>query len=373
MMFSMTSFSRRKCWFPFLFPFSLLYGIIVSIRNKLFDLHILRSIEFDLPVISVGNITVGGTGKTPHVEYLLTLLSRQFHVAVLSRGYKRKTKGFILAGEGSSPEEIGDESYQMKLKFNQVLVAVDENRVHGIDMLKQKAEKLRCVILDDAYQHRHVRPGLSILLVNFYRPLHKDHILPLGDLRESRCGINRADIVIITKVPRDIKPGEAQDWIKDMNITPHQCLYFTTFQYGSIIRVFDGENKLRNLIDFDRKTLQILLLTGIANNEPLYRELSKYCNSIQVLKYSDHHAYSMADLRAVHKLFRNLQGKNKLVITTEKDAVKIRKIDTIDFELKESMYYLPIQVKFVDDKQVEFEQHILDYVAKNKRVGRFHS
>ena len=206
-------------------------------------MRILKSVEFEFPVISVGNITVGGTGKTPHVEYLIDLLSEKFHIAFLSRGYRRKTKGFVQAGKNSGPDEIGDEPFQVHRKFQDITVAVDEKRVHGIEQLKKKNKKLQCIILDDAYQHRHVKPGLNILLIDYHRPLHKDFLLPAGDLRERIYGMHRANIVIVSKVPNNIKPIEKRIWIKDLNLFPYQFLYFTELEYGKLTPVFWEKQK----------------------------------------------------------------------------------------------------------------------------------
>ena len=222
---------------PALLPFSPFYGMVVRIRNLLFDINILRSTRFNIPVISVGNITVGGTGKTPHVEYLVQLLRNDYKLAVLSRGYKRKTNQFILASKSSGITEIGDEPKQIKLKFPGVYVAVDSNRVRGIRTLMQSIHNLDMVILDDAYQHRYVKAGLSILLIDYNRPIFKDMLLPAGNLREPRNNLNRADIIIVTKCPEILTSSQRGDFITRLRPNSKQAIFFTKFAYGSPVPV----------------------------------------------------------------------------------------------------------------------------------------
>ena len=362
----------RRSLAPVLFPVSLVYSVVTGIRNKLFDLNIIKSTEFDFPVISVGNITVGGTGKTPHVEYLVNLLSGHYKIAVLSRGYRRSTKGFILADINSAPEDIGDESCQINRKFEDVPVAVDENRVRGIRMLKKKIKNLRCVILDDAYQHRKVHPGVSILLIDYNRPLRNDRMLPLGNLRENRHNIHRANIIIVTKVPHKIKPIEKRLWVKDLNLFPYQFLYFTSFQYGKLTPVFLKNGKKMEFNDLDKKSTGIILVTGIANPDPLYDKVKKYSRSVYHYRFPDHHAYSAGHLEDIYKRLSSLRGTIKLIVTTEKDAVKMRQLASVDTRIKELIYYVPIKIKFLGETQEEFDQIILKYVGKNKPIGRLH-
>jgi tetraacyldisaccharide 4'-kinase len=365
----MVSHSVRRILAPLLFPVSLIYGFVTSIRNSFFNLGILKSTEFGFPVISVGNITVGGTGKTPHTEYLLRLLGEKYPVAYLSRGYKRKTKGYILASESSSPDEIGDEAFQISNKFSGIRIAVDENRVHGIQMLKEKFRDLKCVILDDAYQHRYIQAGVSVLLIDYNRPMHKDYLLPAGDLREKRSGIHRANIVIITKVPDSIKPIEKRIWIKELSLYPYQFLYFTTLKYGPLTSVYEKKKKpeIRDL-----KKYSVLMVTGIANPAPLYEKLKATYHRVDRLCFADHHKYTHSDAENIHARFKAIQAPDKLIITTEKDAVKLRDISSSEDVLKENLYYLPVEVKFLFDQGTEFDENILEYVGKNKRISRLH-
>lgn len=360
----------RRSLSPLLLPFSLFYGIAVSVRNKLFDLHILKSTTFNFPVISVGNITVGGTGKTPHVEYLVELLSKKFRVSILSRGYKRKTKGFHLADKKSTPEEIGDESFQVFSKFRNVTVAVDEDRVHGIHELKKKIPDLQAVILDDAFQHRYVTPGVSIVLIDYYRPIHQDCFLPAGNLRESTYAIKRANIVIVTKVPEHIKPIEKRLWKKDLKLFPYQFLYFTTFGYGRLIPVFKSNKQTFSMEDIGDAS--VLLVTGIANPAPLLEKVTSCENEVFKMYFPDHHDYNETDLNAIKNKYEKLKREKKIIITTEKDAIKLGKLAHVDRTIKEKMYYLPVHVKFLDDKQGEFDTNIINYVATNKEINRLH-
>ncbi len=352
----MVRHNLRKKLRLLLFPFSLLYGIAVFVRNKLFDFKILKSTEFDFPVISVGNITVGGTGKTPHVEYLAALFPEKNKLAILSRGYKRKTKGFLAADKNSTPETIGDEPFQMFSKFKNIIIAVDENRVHGINMLKEQNPKLQAVILDDALQHRYLKPGISILLIDYYRPLHKDLLLPAGDLRESRRSIKRADIVIVTKTPDNITGNEISHWQKKLKLNLQQSLFFTGFEYEKPIPVFSS-NKT-NLSFEDIAGASVLSLTGIANPAPFLSKVKSGKAEVASLKFPDHHEYTQKDLQLINSRYQKLKGKKKLIITTEKDAIKLNKLTKAAPHIQECMYYLPIKVKFQDNKQKDFDSKI---------------
>jgi len=357
---------------PLLVPVSFFYAIITRLRNQLFDLGIIPSVEFDFPVISVGNITAGGTGKTPHVEYLIHLLNQKKKIAILSRGYKRCSRGFVLASKGTTPSQIGDESFQIWQKFRNILVAVDEKRVRGIRLLMKQDPEINCIILDDAFQHRHVLPGVSIVLIDYFHPLSTDRMLPAGNLREQRDGIHRANIVIVTKVPHEIKPIEKRLWIKELNLFPYQFLYFSTFSYGELIPVFDKKQKKLSLDALSEMKPSVLLVTGIATPQPLKDMLITCCSSIEHLQFSDHYDYALKDIKEIEKCFSVLPGNSKLILTTEKDAVKIKTLGAVDRLLKTALYYIPVRVVFLDEKQKEFDANILDYVAKNRRISRLH-
>ncbi|MCG8697592.1 MAG: tetraacyldisaccharide 4'-kinase [Bacteroidales bacterium] len=355
-----------------LYPFSLLYGLLVTVRNKLFDWNILKGVNYNFPVICIGNITVGGTGKTPHVEYLVNLLQKDFNIGVLSRGYKRKTKGYVLATKKSSPDDIGDEPYQLKRKHKKLNVAVCEKRTVGIENLQKDVESLQGVLLDDAYQHRYVKPGVSILLIDYHRPIYKDFMLPYGSLRDSKSQLHRANIVIVTKVPGDIKPIEKRIWIKKLKLRPYQFLYFSTYQYGHLTPVFKSSKGEVQISDLKNHKASVLLVTGIANPKPLKKYLSEYKLNVEERIYPDHHDYTLKDIEEIRKKFKAIEGKYKLIITTEKDAVKLQHISDFPRTFKEKLFYIPIEVKIMDGKRTEFEKNIISYVKKNKEISRLH-
>jgi len=354
-----------------LYPVSIIYRIVVNIRNTLFDLKILKSKEFDIPVISVGNITVGGTGKTPVTEYLVNLLRHKFNVAVLSRGYKRKTKGFYIADETSSVETIGDEPLQIKLKFPDIAVAVSEKRVKGIQKLLDSGLNIELVILDDAFQHRYVKPGLSILLVDFTQPFLKDYYLPYGRLRESPYERDRAEIIIVTKAPENIKPIDMRIMASDLTLKPYQTLYFSQIKYKGLMPVF--ENQLFS-IDQDtikRNNYSLLLVTGIGNPKPIEDYCNKLCEDIHFLRFPDHHKYDDKDLKKIIKSFDSIDNNNKIIITTEKDALRIKNISSTKKEHKELFFYYPIEMKILNEEQTELNKRILSFVKKGRGQVKF--
>lgn len=346
-------------------PLSWLYGIGVWLRNALFDMGVLKSRAFDVPIISVGNITVGGAGKTPHVEYLISLLSNKMKVAVLSRGYKRKTRGYILAGDHSSAAEIGDEPYQMRLKFPHVYMAVDKNRCHGIDRLTtdQATADTDVVLLDDAFQHRYVKPGVNILLVDYHRLIIYDTLLPAGRLREPLHGKSRADIVIVTKCPTDLKPMEYRVLRKAMNLYPFQELYFTTIAYEPMYRLFDSKKK--PVTGFQRTT-SVLLLTGIASPDQIIATVEKHFARVDKLTFGDHHRFSRRDIDTINRTFDAIEGK-KIIITTEKDAARLVEASGLSDEVRQAIHVLPIKVEFMLEQKEQFDEKILSYVSKNSR------
>ena len=351
---------------PWLTPLSWLYGIGVRVRNQLFELGILKSRSFDIPVIGVGNITVGGSGKTPHVEYLVRLLMDKVKVAVLSRGYKRETKGFLLANEGSTVSDIGDEPLQMSLKFPQILVAVDEDRCHGIDTLKatEETKDVDVILLDDAFQHRYVKPGINILLVDYHRNIKYDKLLPAGRLREPMDGKKRADIVIITKCPKDMRPMDYRVLTNDMGLLAYQSLYFTTLGYEDLRPLFGGNDiPLENL---QEKAKHVLLLTGIASPQQMMVDLKPYCQDIHPLTFGDHHAFTETDIEEINKAFDALPSP-KLVITTEKDATRLATMEGLDDDVRHNLFVLPVHVEFLLDQEESFTNKILSYVHKNSR------
>jgi tetraacyldisaccharide 4'-kinase len=349
-----------------LLPLSWLYGLGVRLRNELFDLGLLKSKTFDIPVISVGNLTVGGTGKTPHTEYLIELLRHNFKVAVLSRGYKRKTHGFVLAGPDTTMEQIGDEPYQMKQKYPDICVAVDENRCEGIERLCDKSLALGVdvILLDDAFQHRYVTPGLSILLVDYHRPLCADRLLPAGRLREPEEGKRRANIVIATKCPPDSKPMDFRVINKSLSLQAFQRLYFTTITYGNL-RLLFGSGAMP-LDSIDAKG-HVLLLTGIATPHQMESDLRRYTPHVQLLAFADHHYFTPQDVQSINSTFAAMEGTNKLIVTTEKDAARLHGLHGLSHEVKAALYVLPIRIKFLRNQQDYFNEKIISYVRKNSR------
>ncbi|MBU8892321.1 MAG: tetraacyldisaccharide 4'-kinase [Bacteroidales bacterium] len=362
----------RKILSPILYPLSLLYGLVVYIRNRFYDNKIFKSLQFNIPLISVGNITVGGTGKTPHIEYLVDLLKPEFKVATLSRGYKRKTKGFILSTIESTDSEIGDEPRQIKQKYPEIDIAVDADRTNGINQLTSNNKDLDIILLDDAYQHRKVNAGLSILLIDYSRPLNKDFMLPFGDLREQRFEKKRANIIIITKSPGQLKPIERRIIFNKLNPYPFQYVFFTTFDYGKFTTVFlsnENQNSNNDFKDFD-----ILLVTGIANPKPLYEYIvENISKKIHVLEYSDHYSFKEPDFKKIEQNFNSINSQKKIIVTTEKDAMRLQKFSNIANNLKDSFFYIPVQVKFLNNRTDNFNQQVIEYVRKNKKHSFLYS
>ncbi len=351
----------------FLYPISLIYGLIIFVRNKLFDLKILPSHEFDIPVISIGNITVGGTGKTPTTEYLISLMKNEFTIATLSRGYKRKTNGFIISTPESRVSEIGDEPKQIKQKFLEVIVAVCEDRVKGIWNLLKLFGTLNVIILDDAFQHRSVSPGISILLIDYNRPLRNDTMLPYGGLRENPHQMKRASIILVTKCPRDMKPIERRIIEMELHLFSYQSLYFTTIKYGNITSVFKKELK-----DCTAE-FSILLITGIANSGQLLTHLKTLTKNIAHINYPDHYIYMQKDLAAIEQKFESISSFNKIILTTEKDAMRIKDFEDLSPVIKNNIYYIPIEIEFMYKDHDTFNNQILSYVRTNKKYSGFYS
>ncbi|MDR3706409.1 MAG: tetraacyldisaccharide 4'-kinase [Paludibacteraceae bacterium] len=358
---------------PILFPLSILYRMGVNFRNWMFDSNILKSKKYDLPIISIGNITVGGTGKTPHTEYILSLLSPFMRVAMLSRGYKRKTKGFVLADKKSNSQTIGDEPFQIKKKFKDVVVAVDGDRCRGIESLLSgvHGKELGAIVLDDAYQHRYVEPGINILLTDFNRLITNDSLLPVGRLREPASNKKRANIVIVTKCPDTLKPIDIRVLSKELNLLPYQHLYFTRYIYNDFIPVFNeakGNIVTKNLLL--KETYDILLVTGIVSQNDLALRLMKYANQLKSIEYPDHHNFTQKDLQEIEIQFLSMENKNKIIITTEKDASRLMSNPNVSDTLKKSLFYIPIKVKFLFGEDKNFNEQILGYVRKNKTNSR---
>jgi tetraacyldisaccharide 4'-kinase len=344
-------------------PLAWLYGLGVCVRNELFEMKVLTSKSYSIPIINVGNITVGGTGKTPHTEYLIRLLHTEFHVAVLSRGYKRKSHGFQLACADTPVEVIGDEPFQMKQKFPDVTVAVDADRRHGIEEILRRVPEVDVILLDDAYQHRYVKPGINILLTDYHRLICDDALLPAGRLREPASGKARANMVVVTKCPPDIKPIHFRILQKSLRLYPYQKLFFSTLRYGSAVQVDTRESVALSSLPAGQK---LLLITGIANPAPLVEHLEHFGFRITHLSYGDHHFFSTREVEQMNRSFREL-GDGALVITTEKDSTRLRTLSGLDDTLRRRLYALPIEIEFLQDNEYTFKDKIIDYVRKNSK------
>jgi len=331
-----------------LFPFAVLYGFITSIRNFLFDKGILKSTSFDIPVIAVGNLSVGGTGKTPQIEYLIRLLSDNYKVATLSRGYKRKSEGFVLADSTSNAEILGDEPYQFYQKFPNIQVAVDANRINGITQLLSKKNKPEIILLDDAYQHRKVKAGFYILLTSYGDLYADDFILPTGNLRESRSGANRASIIVVTKCPKDLSNQRQEEIRLKLNVKSSQQIYFTFIDYDDAIYTKEDKIAVSEI-----KSEAKILLAGIAKPKPFFDYLRN--ENDECMTYPDHHHFSDSDLDEIQN-----KAKGKKIITTEKDYVRLQYS-----KLVSQLYYLPIKSTFINQKE-NFDTTILEYVQKKR-------
>ena len=334
------------------------FSWITWLRNMAFDFKIIKSHSFDIATVSIGNITVGGTGKTPHTEYIAKLLKDNHKIAVLSRGYGRKSSGYIKAENNTPMLILGDEPAQMKNKFPDIDVCVCEKRVIGIKKIMAENKNIEVILLDDAYQHRHVKAGLNILLIDSNRPLWQDCILPFGRMRESMPGIKRADIVIMTKC-NELTDNE-RDWckryiekIKDIPV------FFTAIRYGIPYRI----NDRKPLKEIEK---EVLLVTGIANPAPLKRELEKRGANVHMKQYPDHHNFSNNDIEEITATYYGL-NTNGIIITTEKDAVRLLQQKALPQKIKDIVYVMPIEVAFLYNEEDMFNQIIENYVTENSR------
>ncbi len=334
-----------------LLPFSFLYAIVTESRNKLYDWGVLKQEVFEKPVISVGNLNMGGTGKTPQIEYLINLLKNKYKIAVLSRGYKRKSKGFIVAGKESSVEELGDEAYQIARKFPDITVSVSEKRAPAIKKLIDDYQ-VDVILLDDAFQHRQVKPGFNIVLSPSSRIFTDDFILPSGNLRECKHNIKRADMLVITKMNPQTDKNILLKKIKKFY---PKDIFFSSIEYANFITDEKKEIPWEKI-----KDSRLLLVTGIANPQPLYAFLSKKNVNFDRLKFGDHHAYTQADVQQIASWYKKQKEDNKFILTTEKDFVKLK--DMLDLPL----FYLPIKTKIENDEV--FNKKILDYVDSRKPI-----
>lgn len=337
-----------------LFPFALLYGAGVMLRNWMYDKSILKTSVFNIPIIGVGNLSVGGTGKSPMVEYLAGLLKEQYKVATLSRGYKRRTKGYLLASASTTALEIGDEPMQFYLKHPEISVAVGEERIEAIPQLLYDRPSTEVIILDDAFQHRAIKAGLNILLTDSQNLYIDDFFLPTGDLRDQPGSARRADILVVTKCRPDLNEAEATRIRASLKPLPHQQVFFTTIRYGQPYHIVNRQNYALN------KKLEVLLVCGIANPDPLKKFLLEEAHTFDACYYSDHHIFTIDDLREIRSRFEAMDAAEKIIITTEKDAVRLVKFGN---ELRDMPFYvLPIAVGFLFADARRFNDLIVHFV-----------
>lgn len=342
-----------------LLPFSFVYGLGVMARNLAFDLGIMKSREFELPVISVGNLSVGGSGKSPMTEYLIRLLKPKYKVATLSRGYGRKSKGFRFVELTSSSSDSGDEPLQFKRKFNDITIAVCEDRVEGIKRLEKDHQ---LIILDDAFQHRSVRPGLSLLLFDYNEIFKFKILLPAGNLREPVWEMDRADFIVVTKTPPVLDLSDRKHILENLNLRSQQHIFFSYLKYGNLIPL-NSEMEVRALLSI-KVTAQVILLTGIANPAPLLFELGGYTQHITHHSYPDHHNFSQKNISKLVSSFNRLSGEDKLIITTEKDAQRLCSKEIRELLDSLPVYYLPVEAEIHEPEKAQFNELIEKYAAE---------
>jgi len=342
-----------------LFPVSLVYVLVVWLRNKLYDKGILKSASFNLPLICVGNIAVGGTGKSPMVEYLAKLLRNDFQVATLSRGYKRKTKGYALANASTTALDIGDEPMQFHLKFPDVAVAVGEERIVAIPQLLHDKPDTDLIILDDAFQHRAVTAGFNIVLTDCSNLYTRDWYLPSGDLRDVKSSVERADVIIVTKCPADLSVEKKNEIIKELAPAKDQKIFFSTIRYGALYHITE-----KTPFELNEET-EALLVTGIANPKPLKKLLAEQTKSYTEQAYNDHYIFTIDDLKDIQKKFAALNADHKIILTTEKDAVRLAKFED---QLKNLPFYvIPIEMQFLFNEGNDFNNLIITFIRANKK------
>lgn len=350
-----------------LLPLSLLYGIGILLRNLLFDVGIFPAREFTISTIAIGNLTVGGTGKSPMAEYLVRLIKEKYLLAILSRGYKRHTSGFILADNTSTTSQIGDEPLQFKKKFPDTIVAVDESRKRGIEKLLVQFPDLKVILLDDAFQHRWVKASLTILLTEYSHPFYDDFLLPAGTLREWKSAKKRADVIVVTKCPKTISPVEKRIIVKNIEPLPHQQVFFSLIKYGNAVPMFKSPT-LNSFID-----THIILLTGISNPEPLKVYLKQQALEVIEHSYPDHHEFTLVEVNKASEAYHQISSSEKIIITTEKDAMRLDKLGLTEILEKLPMYYIPIETSFDETEKEGFDNLINQYVIRtNQKYGRLH-
>jgi len=349
----------RWIWRILMLPLTILFGIGVGFKDLVYRTGLLKGVQFSLPVISVGNLNVGGTGKTPHVEYLIRLLSPYLPIGVMSRGYKRKTSGFLMVKPRMSSREVGDEPLIYARKYSNVAVSVSESRALGIPKLLQEYPQIRAIILDDAFQHRSVEPSFNILLTEYSNPFYRDWLLPSGSLREFRSGYHRADIIVVTKCPPELTEEEHSKVLRQINPDPGQHVYFTRYAYGDPYSFF--QPGLRKKIE---KQHDILAVCGIARSEYLEEYLTGVAGTANILKFADHHDFSANDIATIARYADNMESPDKMIITTEKDAVRLSSLIPEIRNHNLELWILPVQVQFLFDQERYFNKVIQDFLLE---------
>lgn len=344
-----------------LLPFSLLYGLGVSIRDFFYRRKLLVSVKFNLPVIAVGNLSVGGAGKTPHIEYLIRLLRPYINVATLSRGYMRKTKGYQIVRPFNSAEDVGDEPLMFARKFPDVFVTVNESRELGIPQIMQHAPHTQIILLDDAFQHRSVQPGLNILLTEYNRPFTRDFLLPSGRLREWRSAYRRADIIIVSKCPPDMTDVEKEAMVKEIKPFPFQDMFFSSYRYLQPYYILNPNYRLDLQED-----IAVLLVCAIAGTDYLLEYLESKAGTVRVKEYEDHHYYTETDLEDIEKMFNALPGGKKVILTTEKDAMRLELHRQWLLEKKLPVMVLPVEVYFHFEQGELFDKAVKEFLLEFK-------
>jgi len=336
-------------------PFALLFFLILKTRNFLYDKAFFGVTRFDIPVISVGNLSFGGTGKTPHIEYLVKLLWDQ-NPAVLSRGYRRKTSGYLFANPDTPATQIGDEPRQIKSRFPNLPLAVSENRVLGIPNLLFDAPETGVVLLDDGFQHRPVKPGLNILLTEYRLLFTRDFLAPMGTLREYKSAYKRADLIVVSKCPENLSLDERKTIIREINPLPHQKVFFSHLRYGQIYHWLD-------LSPLKKSTP--VFFAGIANTSSIENYLSNHFKSYKIRKFKDHHLFSFDELRILQDEIKSL-GDDAFLLTTEKDLSKLLLPEYRDLLINTPLYVLPVEVEFNPEDAILFNQTVKTYVDQTK-------
>src|SRR5688572_4713284 len=337
-----------------LLPFSLLYWLIIAIRNWLYNRKIIRSTSFGLPVICVGNLAVGGTGKSPMVEYLVRLLKDQYKVATLSRGYKRRTKGYALADDQSTALEIGDEPMQFHIKFPDISVAVGEQRLEAIPQLLHDRPDTQTIILDDAFQHRAIKAGMNVLLTDYSNLFTRDFYLPAGDLRDLKSEYKRAEVIVVTKCKPELTIHEKEKITKEIGLQNGQTIFFAAIEYGQPYHIFKHTG-----FSLSEDT-EVLLVSGIANPRPLKNLLEKNSKTYYMIQYADHRIFTIDDLKEVKKRFKAIEAVNKIILTTEKDAVRLVKFNA---EIADwPLYVIPVRHHFLYGEGDRFNQLVINFI-----------